>query len=400
MGYEWVEEKVRIFADQNKKFVIVPMGKWGQTCRDILKNQLGKKDILCLDNHKSNNIDIFPLEGEDNWDPDAIYLVTVEDAKVCKEIVAQLRKHINPSQIVRLFSSDGLCEIYGRVHLDFLFVGFQKCGTSSLQDALIQNPNIYLPPNKETLFVSQMNSPIAHENFRQIYAESIGRNLSVGGIEPTYTKLANDVYHYFGPDIKILMCVRDPKEAAYSLFKMHMRISHKNTLYYMKKYGQISPDVFAEWVEKEDDKDDFKYINYVREYLKFFPKSSIKIIIFEDLINKTEKIMDEIQEFIGLSSEKRVKYKKIPHTNAGTIVPRNLASVYISKQIYWLVSTQTDIELQTEINNQWGRMDSILNVEYSEKMYNETAIKLNKYYKDSIYELEKFLNRSMKGLWY
>jgi len=110
--------------------------------------------------------------------------------------------------------------------------------------------------------------------------------------------------------IKILMCVRDPKEAAYSLFKMHMRISHKNTLYYMKKYGQISPDVFAEWVEKEDDKDDFKYINYVKEYLKFFPKSSIKIIIFEDLINKIEKIMDEIQEFIGLSCEKRVKYKK------------------------------------------------------------------------------------------
>jgi len=65
-----------------------------------------------------------------------------------------------------------------------------------------------------------------------------------------------------------------------------------------------------------------------------------------------------------------------------------------------LVSTQTDIELQTKINNQWGKMDSILNVEYSETMYKETATKLNKYYKDSIYELEKFLNRSMKGLWY
>lgn len=110
--------------------------------------------------------------------------------------------------------------------------------------------------------------------------------------------------------------------------------------------------------------------------------------------------MNELQEFIGLDENSRIKYDQMPVVNTGTTVPKDLASVYINEQVFWLVCAQTDIDLQTQINNLRGKISEITNVEYNEEMLEETAQKLNLYYKDSIRGLEIFMNKSMKGIWY
>ena len=65
-----------------------------------------------------------------------------------------------------------------------------------------------------------------------------------------------------------------------------------------------------------------------------------------------------------------------------------------------MVYAQTDIELQTKINNLRGKISTITNEDYVEDMLKKTAAKLDIFYKDSIQELEDFMGRSMKKIWY
>lgn len=398
--YDWIRERLLFLAKEYKKIVILPMGIWGKLCREILVEETGE-DIIGLDNYNYNNFSVFPLDRKENWDKATLYLITAQDDNICLELEEQCKRYVDSSQIMKLFSVESIpqiCQIYGRVHLDFLCVGFQKCGTSSLQEVLIKHPDIFLPSNKETFLAHHMYSAVAHENFRKVYERSNEKKF-VGGIEPTYMDCASTVFHYFGSNLKIFLCVRNPRKALYSLFKMNMRDS-KNALYYMKKYGKISAESFDEWVEKENDKKVFRYIDSVKEYLKYYDKDNIKIVVFEDLITNTENTMNELQEYIGINADSKVKYDKMPHINEGTTVPRDLASVYVNERIFGLVCSQPDVELQTAINNLRGRISEITNIEYCEEMSSLTAQKLDLYYQQSINELEIFMGKSLKGMWY
>lgn len=377
------------------------MGMWGKICKQILEDEIGMSNILCLDNYNFNNQTIFPFNRKENWDNDTLYIIAAKDEKICQELGEQCKKYVESSQIERLFSFAAipqLCNMYGHTHLDFLCVGFQKCGTSSLQEMLIGHPDIFLPKVKETFFAHHIYSPTAHENLQKVYIGSEKKKI-VGGIEPTYVNCAEAVLHYFGPELKIFMCVRNPRKALYSLFKMNMRDS-KETLYYMEKYGKISAEVFAEWVDRECDKETFKYIECVKKYLKYYRRENIKIVIFEELISNPEQMMNELQEYVGVSSNCRVKYDKFLHLNEGSTVPRDLASVYVNQQIFYLVCSQTNVELELAINDLRGRISEITNIEYSEEMNADTAEKLDSYYRDSILELETFIGKSLKGIWY
>ncbi len=401
MDYDWIYEKLERYMSRTKKIAILPMGKWGNVCRKVLQD-MGVKDILCLDNYNYDNNTVFPLDRKENWDEDTLYIITAQNIEVCQDIQGQLEQYIDHAKIGKLFFYDNVfCETYGRVHLDFLFVGFQKCGTSSLQDALMCNSNIFLPKTKETFFVKNIHLPYAQKNFHQLYAGSSEKAI-VGGIETGYLTAENAsvVFKYFGSELKIMMLVRNPRDAVYSLFKMHMRNSSSAAIRYMNKYGKISPKVFAEWVESENYKNIYKYMDCVKEYLKYYKKENIKIIVFEDLVRDTSHSMDELQKYIGLKSSHRLQYDQMPHVNEGSKVPRDLASIYINQELVKLVYAQTDIELQTKINNLRGKISTITNEDYVEDMLKKTAAKLDIFYKDSIQELEDFMGRSMKKIWY
>lgn len=399
--YDWIKELLHELAREYKKIAILPMGKWGRMCREILQDELCMQDFLCLDNNNYDNKTVFPINRVENWDEETLYLIAVENEQICREIEEQCKKYVNVSQIKKLFSAESIphiCNVYGQVHLDFLCVGFQKCGTSSLHNALIRHPSIFCPQIKESFFAHQMYSPIAHEKFRRAYVDSCEKKI-VGGIEPSYTSCADTVFQYFGSELKIFMCVRNPREALYSKFKMNMRNSAES-LYYMNKYRKISPAVFEEWVDRENYKEVYKYIDCIYDYLNYYSKENVKIVVFEELISNTEITMNNLQRYLGVDADCMVKYDKMPHSNEGSKVPKNLASVYVNQQVLELIYEQTDIEMQMAIINLWRQIKEITNIEYYETMNKATAEKLDMYYAESIRKLEEFMGRSLKGIWY
>ena len=405
MDQNWIEERLGVLAEKTEKIVIIPMGKWGRTCREILES-MGKCELLCLDNHDYDNFTVFPAEGGAHWFTNARYLIAAANEQVRRDIRTQLEQYVDHTQIEELFSDDLIqkwINEYGKIYLDFLCCGFAKCGTTSLHVALKQNPAVYLPETKETAFIENIWLSSAHKNFHQSYPAVLTAGKVAGGIEPVYLKSAKTVYHYFGKDLKLLFCIRNPVKAAYSLFRMQMRDGFRDRIfYYLQKYRKLTPEVFDEWIRREHEKDIFCYINYIREYLNYYPKDQIKIVLFEDMIKCPDIVMEEVQEYIGLDREQRIRYDVLPHVNEGERVPKNLACAYINRSIMDLMreTEEKDVELFASMQHVRDQIWLITNENYSEPMLGKTKEELTRFYMDSIREMESFLGRSLRGIWY
>lgn len=291
------------------------------------------------------------------------------------------------------------------VRMDFLCVGFVKCGTSSLHTALKKHKGVILPKKKETLYLHWRNRfDDAPERFNSIYFGDIPEGKVVGNIEPSYHAKMNGVYECYGSDTKIIFMVRNPMNATYSYFKMLLRKStdFRHVNYYLK-YFHFDVRMFDRYIKDyilSGKETRFCYIDWIKEYLKYYKKENIKIIVFEELIKDPENTMNEIQDFIGV--EKR-KYESLPHTNEGKSVSKNYVSALINSGIYWSDIILRPVKSQKIQKSHESRKKKILEhtlIESQEKMLDSSRETLQEYYEKSIHELEEFCGKSFEGLWY
>ncbi len=399
---EWIINKLQILVDSDaERYVILPMGGNGRLIKEILERDYRIKDILCLDNMNYDNKTIYPVEREENWNENYRYIITARDFCIREQLKTQLISHINADQITELYSDDDIVKwsrSYGKQTLDFLCAGFPKCGTTSLWGVLSQNPNIFLPSTKETFLISDIYNPEAHYRFNNLY-ENRGDGKLAGGIEPAYFRYAREVSLYFGQELKVLFCVRNPIEALYSDFKMSMRNLSGNAACYLKEYGHNFTAAFDEWIEREDNKAVFQYWRDIEAYLKYYRKEDIKLVIWEELLGDTERIMDEIQCFIGLDEDKRIQCRELPRLNAGNMMPKNLASAYLNQAMAKMASEQADVAVREEMIRLWSDVKRITNEEYHERMSDGAAQKLRIYYRESVEKTSQFAGKNLLDLW-
>lgn len=291
------------------------------------------------------------------------------------------------------------------VRMDFLCVGFVKCGTSSLHTALKKHKGVILPKKKETLYLHWRNRfDDAPERFHSIYFGDIPEGKVVGNIEPSYHAKVNGVYECYGSETKIIFMVRNPMNATYSYFKMLLRKStdFRHVNYYLK-YFHFDVRMFDQYIKDyilSGKETRFCYIDWIKEYLKYYKKENIKIIVFEELIKDPENTMNEIQDFIGVEKK---KYEGLPHTNEGKSVSKNYVSALINSGIYWSDIVLRPVKSQKMKKSHEKRKKKILEhtlIESQEKMLDSSRETLQEYYRKSIHELEEFCGKSFEGLWY
>ena len=129
-----------------------------------------------------------------------------------------------------------------RAKPDFIIIGVQKGGTSSLFKYLSQHPQVATSSHKELHFFD-VNYQAGMEWYAQFFpleAERQGR--VVGEASPYYIfhPLAAGRIKAHLPDVKIIAMLRDPIARAYSQFQMQLR--HKN---------EKDTDVFEEAIALE-----------------------------------------------------------------------------------------------------------------------------------------------------
>lgn len=397
----FIDKKI---AEGQSKFVIIPMGEWGKYCRDLLRER-GIDPLLCLDNYNYNMADIFPVSSiieKKEILKDAEVLIAVHYEEIYNKLVMQLSSY----DVFQCIEEKIVAQIEGmskdeKIFLNFLCVGSSLLVLDKLYNLLNCNSQIGLPKLKETRYLEKILS-VLEEEFIRCYPKEVQEKALIGGIESRYMYYPNRVKSYFGENIKVIFCVKNPINALYDYFIESMRTcSEIEYVDLYKKYNTPSIDMFYEF--SKNHREMFNYSKYLRKWFSILKREQILVVFEEDLLSKEKELLKEIQLFIGLSEEQIVEMNFVQDTSS----KRSVAKDYMSAQIQNLFSNNYQKNMfrqKQEDGEVFGRlcneMEELTTICYDEKIPEEVYYELLEYYKPCFMEMESILERNLEGLWY
>ncbi|MBE9078883.1 sulfotransferase [Romeria aff. gracilis LEGE 07310] len=213
---------------------------------------------------------------------------------------------------------------------NFLIIGVQKAGSTSVYEYLKQHPQVYVSPRKETEFFSRDLSQIPEkkttpggrrriltlEDYQSLFA-NVTDELAIGEASPNYMmayrKAIPNIQKYV-PDARLIAILRNPVERAYSDYLMHVRDA----------IG--SPKSLGEQVKTKAESSHMllkgRYYEQLSHYVDAFGWPQIKVFLYDDLRRDSTQMMREIYQFIGVErdftadTQKRFQTAEVPKNQA------------------------------------------------------------------------------------
>ena len=192
---------------------------------------------------------------------------------------------------------------------NFLVIGAYKSGTTSLYHYLRQHPDIFMSRIKEPNF-------FAHEKKKELmqlegktprvvdrleaYAAlfaGAGDKKAIGEASPIYMHYPQAAKRIKAtlPDVKLIAILRHPVEAFYS--DHHMRIRDRR---------QLSGDIEERFKTEVEAKmscgqvNGLMYFEQLSTYFDLFGSQRIRVYLFEDLIQDSRALIQDIYGFLGV----------------------------------------------------------------------------------------------------
>ena len=283
--------------------------------------------------------------------------------------------------------------------LDFFLIGPPKCGTTLLQNILIQNPGIYLSLKKEIQFFSHHYNK-GYKWYNKHFSDARA-NQVIGEISPTYCNSHETLQRIkkyaesYNKDVKIIITIRNPIKRLLSEYYHNIRranydlsieeaiqtelnakhVSRHFTIVRNSLYNQILNDVYSLFKKEnvlilESEKDiydennlpgtiraieDFLNVEHFDEYIfnvednsSYAPKSYLiqRIIFQENPVKKFAKtlmpsfaIRKKIRKFLINKNTKAKGYD-----NKSVVPPEVSQNIYEKylKDDYTLFKSRTD----------------------------------------------------------
>ena len=192
--------------------------------------------------------------------------------------------------------------IIEKIHPDFFIVGAPRSGTTSLHEYLNEIPEIFMCPKESGYFSKfSIGRLTSEEEYKNSFADATPNQL-IGESTAIYLRDPEtpDKIHQANHNAKIIIMLRDPIERAYSHYLMYIRngyetrsFSKKLELYDKNK----SVGRFHDYIIMPS-----YYFDSVSKYINVFGREQVKICIYEEFADKTQKIVSEILDFLCIDS--------------------------------------------------------------------------------------------------
>jgi hypothetical protein len=190
---------------------------------------------------------------------------------------------------------------------NFLIIGAQKAGTTSLYYYLQQHPQIYMSAVKEPRFFypefysadklrpCKRKIPLSIEEYESLFVE-VSNEIAIGEASTDYlhNPITPQRIKKTIPDVKLIAILRNPVERAFSAFCYQTRDGYETLNF---------ADALRE-EEREKSLRDYKklgfYYSQVKRYFDIFDRDKIKIYLTEDLYNNPTVVLNDIYNFLGV----------------------------------------------------------------------------------------------------
>jgi len=207
---------------------------------------------------------------------------------------------------------------------NFFIVGAPKCGTTALSEYLRDHPNIFISIPKEPHFFANdlpgRQFVCSLDKYIRLFDNANNNHIAIGEASVWY--LYSDVallnIKHFNSKAKIIVMLRNPVNLVYSF--------HSQSLY---NKSEDQRNFKAAWdlvCERKQGKHIPKYCSdikllYYNEIAKLgsqlerlyniFPAEQVKTIFYEDFSKNTQKVYEEVLQFLDVPSDSRTYFPKV-----------------------------------------------------------------------------------------
>ena len=205
---------------------------------------------------------------------------------------------------------------------NFLIIGSQKCGTTSLHDLLEEHPQANMTKIKELRFFDQISRfSKGKEFYSSFFKRPKSDHIVTGEASPGYIcnpGAAKRIYDTLGPELKLVIILRDPIKRAFSQYWDNRRKLNE---------AQTEQQIISEYLEpiyNPNRKGYFSrgvYLQYIKEYLEFFENDNLHIVILEELIKNQQKGLHDLYKFLEIDPSKGMQ--KLPSASNQSMIYRN-----------------------------------------------------------------------------
>jgi hypothetical protein len=216
---------------------------------------------------------------------------------------------------------------------NFLIVGAQKAGTTSLHDILSQHPQAYMSEVKEiNYFTNEQKYKKGLVYYSSFFKKILPQHIVVGESSPgymCYPQVAERIRKELG-DIKIVMILRDPIRRAFSQYWDNRRhLSETFTEYEIVSnfleidYQPGRRGYFSRGV----------YIRYIEKFQEFFSKENVHILLLEELVMDQSRELRRLYNFLGIDETMGLQTLP-PPSNSSNVWLNPFYSFFFQNPVY------------------------------------------------------------------
>lgn len=198
---------------------------------------------------------------------------------------------------------------------NFLILGAQKAGTTSLYFYLAQHPEIYMSPVKEPHFFTfgdgntnykdpdfDPNRLVIDFQAYQSLFDGVTNEKAIGEASPSYLynpRAVQQIKTYI-PSAKFIAVLRNPIERAFSNY-MHCRRDGRETFStFESALAQETQRINSGWSDLWHYQQQGFYFEQLSRYFANFNPNQIKIFLYDDFQKKPHEMVKQILEFLDV----------------------------------------------------------------------------------------------------
>ena len=188
---------------------------------------------------------------------------------------------------------------------NFLGVGAEKAGTSLLFFILRQHRQIFMPPQKELHYFSLYHAWQPLHWYEGYGFKEYRDELAIGEITPEYMRFPDvprRIFDALGPDVKLIFCLREPVQRAFSQYLMSCRLLEESESF--ETALALETQRIAEHAylgRRRAYVGGSRYAEQIGRFLELFPRNNMFFIILEtDFLQHREATVARLLEFLGV----------------------------------------------------------------------------------------------------
>ena len=275
----------------------------------------------------------------------------------------------------------------------FLGIGVEKAATSWIYACLYEHPELCLPIKEIDFFNDEVLYSKGLTWYKSIFQQRCENQKKFFGEFSTsyfYSKEAPQRIHQNLPDTKLIICLRDPINRAFS--------NYINDI----KAGAIEKTTSFETAIKTQSYylEQGKYKEQFQRYFQYFKEEQFLILIYEDIANDPLGFIQKIYSFLNVDHNfnpptltQKINVGRIP-SNVGmdklsNSIASKLSKSQIGEKFWWMVKKSRIPELVRKVNT---------NNEINSTILPETYNQFIPYFQDDKEFVENLTNRKLNWL--